>query len=291
MAEILRTLRFRLAGPLEDYFDLVVATGIGIFFATLIFCKGATVADCVHHLGDLQYIRAKKQEIRFGNSLRFRGDEMGTKGPKLFFQHGSFTLSPHGPQSGQALDVDAEIEKLWPGSTARIVVDLQPPFGIQPVEVPDHVLVSLFYVELPEKPVFYSTSPLIVTVVIKCRLQPSPHLATLLLRMRTESVQVYFKGDEPTRKADFCDDHAWNGIKQGNPFLRQCHLLVRSLTSVIDIRMDSILGKGRVPLSHSPWTLLDLAQFGGQNHKEAEAVAVLDKINHMEDRLYGLRMG
>ena len=47
IAMFLKDLRSSLSGRLEDYFDLVLGSGIGAFFMVMIFCNQAAVEDCI----------------------------------------------------------------------------------------------------------------------------------------------------------------------------------------------------------------------------------------------------
>ncbi|KAI1325799.1 hypothetical protein F5Y16DRAFT_400981 [Xylariaceae sp. FL0255] len=56
----------------RDYFDLVTADNIGIFFALTLFCGGWTLSDCRHHLPRLQPPSfAKTGEVKFAKGLQW----------------------------------------------------------------------------------------------------------------------------------------------------------------------------------------------------------------------------
>jgi hypothetical protein len=71
VASMLKTLRSKIYTSLEASFDLVVYSGIGIFFAVILFCNGATIEDCVHHLGSLRNLREKRNGFSFRSQLNF----------------------------------------------------------------------------------------------------------------------------------------------------------------------------------------------------------------------------
>lgn len=87
IADFLRSLRSALRNPLHHHFDIVIAGGIGMFFAVMLFCKRATVEDCIHHLPNLECAKASRWGLKFGRHLRFRHDELNTNGIRLLLQH------------------------------------------------------------------------------------------------------------------------------------------------------------------------------------------------------------
>jgi hypothetical protein len=87
MANFLRSLRSALRNPLQHHFDMVIASGIGMFFAVMLFCKRAGVEDCIHHLPNLECAKVSRWGLKFGRRLRFRHDELNTNGVRLLLQH------------------------------------------------------------------------------------------------------------------------------------------------------------------------------------------------------------
>jgi hypothetical protein len=90
MASFLRSLRSVVRSPLHDHFDLVIASGIGMFFAVMLFCKRATVEDCIHHLPNLECAKQSRWGLKFGRRLRFCFEELVTNGVRLYLQHKSW---------------------------------------------------------------------------------------------------------------------------------------------------------------------------------------------------------
>lgn len=76
IAVLLKTLRSHISGSLQDYFDLVICSGVGLFFAVMIFCNGATVEDCTYHVGSLRDLKASKEGFNFGSRLKFKFCEL-----------------------------------------------------------------------------------------------------------------------------------------------------------------------------------------------------------------------
>lgn len=42
----------------------------------MLFCKGAFIKDCIHHLPQLKYVKISKREFKFGGSLVFEREEL-----------------------------------------------------------------------------------------------------------------------------------------------------------------------------------------------------------------------
>ncbi|ORY57004.1 uncharacterized protein BCR38DRAFT_490447 [Pseudomassariella vexata] len=76
LACLLQSLRSELRSPLCRHFDLVRATGVGIFFGLMIFCKQASVEECLHHLPRIRQVKVKHREFKFGRRLKFRREEL-----------------------------------------------------------------------------------------------------------------------------------------------------------------------------------------------------------------------
>ncbi|KAG7289852.1 hypothetical protein NEMBOFW57_006229 [Staphylotrichum longicolle] len=87
MASFLRSLRSAVRSPLHDQFDVVIASGIGMFFAVMLFCKRVTIEDCIHHLPNLECAKQSRWGLKFGRRLRFRFEELITNGVRLCLQH------------------------------------------------------------------------------------------------------------------------------------------------------------------------------------------------------------
>lgn len=87
MASFLRSLRSAVRSPLHDQFDVVIASGIGMFFAVMLFCKRVTIEDCIHHLPNLECAKQSRWGLKFGRRLRFRSEELVTNGVRLCLQH------------------------------------------------------------------------------------------------------------------------------------------------------------------------------------------------------------
>lgn len=74
----LKEIRSRLFGHLKYSFDLVLCTGVGIFFAFMLLCTTASVEDCIWHLrrvGSIN-IKVKKDSISFGPGLKYSLSEL-----------------------------------------------------------------------------------------------------------------------------------------------------------------------------------------------------------------------
>ena len=87
MANFLRSLRSVVRSPLHDHFDVVIASDVGMFFAVMLFCKRATIEDCIHHLPNLECAKQSRWGLKFGRRLRFRFEELVTNGVRMCLQY------------------------------------------------------------------------------------------------------------------------------------------------------------------------------------------------------------
>jgi hypothetical protein len=76
VASLLKNLRSRLCGPLEFYFDLVVCSGVGIYFAVMMLCNRASIEDCMYHLDSMGKLKVDKTGFSFGSRLKFCFSEL-----------------------------------------------------------------------------------------------------------------------------------------------------------------------------------------------------------------------
>lgn len=76
IANFLWVLRSRIRAPLYEHFDVVVTSGIGLFFTLMLFCKRESVEDCIHHIPSIKHVRVKDWGFSFGSRLKFERDEL-----------------------------------------------------------------------------------------------------------------------------------------------------------------------------------------------------------------------
>lgn len=63
VALFLKELRGRISGCLPYHFDLVLCSGVGIFFALMLFCKNASIEDCMHLFDRLHHVKVRRRFI------------------------------------------------------------------------------------------------------------------------------------------------------------------------------------------------------------------------------------
>ena len=85
IAALLKELRRRLLAPLQHYFDLLLCSGVGIYFGVMMFCQGASVEDCLHHVDKLQPVRMTRSGLTFGPRLKFTFSELQETQVKMVF--------------------------------------------------------------------------------------------------------------------------------------------------------------------------------------------------------------
>lgn len=280
IARLLRGLRAHLRSPLYENFDLVIATGVGLFFALMLFCKGASIEECLYHLPNIEYAKENRRGLfKFGRRLVFRREEL----------HSNFVRIIPTPCSPEV-----EAERLWPGCKVDVVLaysggEFQ---HAQITLAADKLLASLFYIELEEMPEFLSEFPVSVGVLLKCRLPPGPHLADLAARLRREQIRVLYHGEEDPQEADLCPSVAWEDIRDGHPFRRLLYVRALSGGTVITVKVNSTSAPLKYQnASHCPFVLRDLeaaqraCRTGRQDTDPGTTVTVVERINQMEGQL------
>ncbi|KAK4243347.1 hypothetical protein C7999DRAFT_18288, partial [Corynascus novoguineensis] len=242
MANFLRSLRSALRSPLHYHFEMVIASGIGMFFALMLFCKHATVEDCIHHLPNLECTKASRWGLKFGGRLRFRHDELRTNGRR-------YPL---------ASAKECQPTYFWPKARRDIVVEFD---GDTPRrESPDMLLISLFYIEVEDSLCCQTYLP----VLIRCRLPSGASLVDLLMRARQRNAQIHYSGQTSV----LCPEDNWHDATKGKPFLRRIYLPVSWPSDIVDIKISG-LGSATASLSNCPYQLEALADESPRNQSYA----------------------
>lgn len=83
IALLLKALRSQLSGSLPYYFDLVLCSGVGAFFAVMMLWNGASIEDCMYHIAHLHKLKIKKRGFDFGARLKFGFSELQRSQTKL----------------------------------------------------------------------------------------------------------------------------------------------------------------------------------------------------------------
>lgn len=149
------------------------------------------------------------------------------------------------------------------------------------VMMADSLLASLFYIELVHEPLFHS-SRIICELQMRCRLPSGPFLSDLVARLcqpprRTRSdarlcdlserANVYYGGNGQVHAIAAIDDRLWNEIRAGGSFIKYLNVEVFSLDSMIEVRIDSIIGDERPFISNCPYRLGKLVKDQGMDCK------------------------
>ena len=310
IGSVLKSLRSVLSGSLDQHFDLVIGSGIGIFFIVMIFCKQATVEDCIYHIPNLEFVEVSKREISFNSGLlRFRRDELQARGVKMVLPNKQHLYPSPGKSwtaarawrrklsfgGGDSISTDtipqpdAEASHLWGGTKIDIVFDYLGGTCNASPEIPtaaNILLASLFYVEAEASPKFYSASPVVLVLIIKCRLPAGRHLTDLMMKARMKKIKVYYGGDGPVKTSYLCTAEAWNGVREGKHFVRRVNVRLLSPDSLVHFKLDGITEVGRVDISNSPCQVRKLIKHvSPQNDMEpqrpaSERIELLQKHLH-----------
>lgn len=95
IARLLQSLRSRLSGHLQYYFDLVVCSGVGIFFAVMMFCNGKSIEECMQCCTGRLKLKAKGV-FDFGSGLKFSFSVLHRSRIKLVLRFEKHIMSSYG---------------------------------------------------------------------------------------------------------------------------------------------------------------------------------------------------
>lgn len=276
IADLLRKLRSELHSPLHENFDLVAASGVGIFFVLMIFCKRAPIEECIYHLPNIEYVKKTRRSLKFGPRLKFRQEEYQSPFARVIM-----LSSPE--NCPRALAHDS-----WPG--CKIDVLLEYSGGTfeqtQITAAAEKLIAALFYIE----PGHVSQSTGGMSVAVKCRLPVGPELANLVMRLRLHKAKIKCGGmHEQMRQIDLCPSVVWERIRSGQTFEKVLHFRVPSDST--DIACNIVFRRQSTSvvhrrLSNCPVKLSEMVSVRSTGHvKSQDNHAVVTKINKMEDRL------
>ncbi|CAN8096761.1 unnamed protein product [Discula destructiva] len=274
IARLLKQLRTQLHSPLHENFDLVAASGIGLFFVLMIFCKQAPIEECIYHLSNIEYVKVTRHSLKFGRHLKFRHDEYRSSFARIV-KFGSPEDCPR-----------AFAQNLWPGCKIDVLLGYSGGTfeQTQIKAAADKLIASLFYLEPGQG---HAAGGLCVAV--KCRLPAGPDLANLIMRLRLDKARVECGVDKQVRQLDLCPSIAWDRIRSGLTFERTLHLRVASdstdiVCSIVFRRQPTEFVHHR--LSNCPVRLSEMLPVQPNcDVKSRENHAIVAKINKMEDQL------
>jgi hypothetical protein len=271
----LKDLRLSLSGPLEDYFDLVLGSGIGAFFMVMIFCNQAAVEDCIYHLPKLKCVKIDDESLFFGKGLRFpRSDLLNAKIKlvlyntdsrleiyKNYVTKSSKWLRKLPIPSQDVVDISArpfiEANRIWPDG--RIDVVTQCHNGHYPeatMSMANELISALFYVQREELPTFYGLAPARLVLWVKCRLPTGRHLLDIAMRMRRRKVHIQFHESGQVRCFLLTTDQILEALKNGRPFQRRLVVPLHSPISMVTLKLNRTLATGTSNLCSCPANLL-----------------------------------
>lgn len=293
VAQFLKQLRGNLCGRLDDYFDIVICGGIGVFFAVMLFCQRSTIEDCIHHLPRLDRIAFSKTELIFGRSLRFPrdclksatlyitehplhhgtpvGSRLRTPGQWLQAKRGKSTHSGLSDETmlrilySEKVDVLARNDSYTPeivNSTAKAL------------------LASLFYIESHTHPVFNTGSRIYLPITILCRLAGTQHFKNIAMKLRRQNTRLYVQGDEPVQTFVLINEQTWEDILKGKPFMRNAYIGLSSPSGLVKIMIDDCASSNTITVYSGPANAIHVRE----QHNSTKTT-LQEQINLLEESL------
>ena len=301
IAMFLKDLRSSLSGRLEDYFDLVLGSGIGAFFMVMIFCNQATVEDCIYHLPKLKCVRIDDKSLFFGKGLRFpRSDLLDAKIKLVLYNTDSrlaicqnyITKSSKWLQKFSILfqGVDniaarafIEANRIWPDGHIDVITQCHNSNYPETLSMANELISALFYVQREGIPTFYDLFPARFVLWVKCRLPAGRHLLDIAMRMRRRRVHIQFHESGQVRYFLLCTDQILEGLKNGRPLLRRLEVLLHSPRSIITVKLNGTLATGTRELCSCPTDLLPCLD--ANDHPKSSLKEQIDNLQETVARL------
>ncbi|OAQ69275.2 patatin-like serine hydrolase [Pochonia chlamydosporia 170] len=269
MAMYLKDLRRSILGHFEEYFDLVIGSGIGAFFMIMIFCNQAIIADCIHHIPNLKCIKIDDEIACFGKGLRFPISDLRQAKIKLVLYNTDERLATYknyiaksskwlhkSTTPCQKIDVSnrsyTEALRIWPDDQIRTITQCPNNRNSETLSVANELVSALFYIEREEIPTFYSLSPVVFVLRVKCRLPVGQHLLDVAMRMRRRKVRVRVCMQDYERSFLLCADQMWEALKKGRPFLRRLEVRLCSPKALITVKLDGTVANDTSELCNCP---------------------------------------
>lgn len=237
IAHVLQSLRYLVRAPLHEHFDVVLASGIGIFFAIMIFGKKSSIEDCMYHIPNIKHARIKTWGFSFGSRLKFERKELQSNKVSILQERYSkfrrrmirLFANTEGSKNNRSSD-------LCLGARIDCLVDccVQQPKELCPL-IGEKLIASLFYPELSEVPCIHLGRPAVIAISIRCRLGPGPYLADLILRMQRGRVLLGYHGDSTPMSVELCTGPILSDIRAGRPFHKLVYIRAQSSGSVVSL--------------------------------------------------------
>ncbi|KAG4292492.1 hypothetical protein FPRO06_11980 [Fusarium proliferatum] len=263
MLKFLKELRSitGLGISLREQFDLVVGSGIGLFFVQTAFLEDWALSDCKYHVKNLRnpkIIDSKKFLVSFGKRLTWKmAKTIGMNG--LFVV---FVLDSH--RASQTIERDVGVRGFLRRQHNDVVVRYMgancdsPPLKL----AASRMIASLFYIELVFTPHFYSTPEHAQTRLL-CRLPPSATLISLMTDLHARGTRVIFWGTELEPNVEsLVTSSSLSRCRRGEAFVKRLDIEVWSPDSELHVAIDDdLMGKHNV--SHCPYVLRELSHDQG----------------------------
>jgi hypothetical protein len=147
--------------------------------------------------------------------------------------------------------------------------------------IADRWLALLFYVELDQDLVFYAGSPVVVRLVLKCRIPPGGMMNSLVRTLHQDRVRIYYGTDnEAPQSRRLCPRRVWRNVRdQGVTFVRKLQVKVQSPASIIDIKVQGLQG-GSFNVSNCPRDvggLRSALSFGVREMDQTKSIDTLEQ--------------
>lgn len=248
IARSLKSLCANLPGPLCDYFDLVIGRDVGLFFTIMIFCKEASVDDCIHHLKNLEHFKERKGRLLFGPRLKFAIEDLQSNKVKILRYVGTSTYECRYLPACRSRQ---EQHRIWPNCRTDFTHDYNG-VALTDETVRAHgrtLLASLFYLELVD--FSHEGGLLAVRLEVKCRLPSGQHMLDVINRVGQARLIIY--GEEH----EFFTKHQWDDLAASKTLAKAFLVNVPDDTTPIDAKFKGGVVDG-ASLSNCPLSLHDL---------------------------------
>ncbi|KAI3552362.1 phospholipase [Colletotrichum filicis] len=210
----LHRLRRALLGPLEEYFDIVIALDRAVPVVLDHFCRRWPLSQCVPSYKSKKWIL---------NKLNRQVPSLLGNQCHLILLNGKTIMSSYGEprkiQDRQLEVLEAELAKLWPSKPVLRVEHDKDSSWLKGNVQANMAFAALFHGVVSESP-----DSTCAHLTVFCSIPPGAHLQRIAMHARTKKMSLYYGDQEGWSQEDLCDISTWNCVRSGGAFTKRINV-------------------------------------------------------------------
>ncbi|KAK1659345.1 hypothetical protein BDP55DRAFT_719996 [Colletotrichum godetiae] len=210
----LHRLRRALLGPLEEYFDIVIALDRAVPVVLDHFCRRWPLSQCVPSYKSKKWI-LNKLSRRVPSLLGNQCHLILLRGKTIMSSYGE----PRRKQDRQPEVIEAELAKLWPSKPVLRVEHDKDSSWLEGNVQANMAFAALFHVVVSDSP--ESTC---AHLTVFCSIPPGAHLQRIAMHARTKKMSFYYGDQGGWSQEDLCDISTWNCVRSGGAFTKRINV-------------------------------------------------------------------